>query len=82
MSEIRRVGVLGCGQMGSGIAQAAAVAGFEVSAGDLHDEHLTRGRVAIEQSLTRFVEKGKLAAEARQAALARLRFTTDLHELA
>lgn len=68
--------------MGSGIAQAAAVAGFEVIARDLHDEQLARARATIEHSLGKFVEKGKLAAEARQEALARLRFTTDLQDLA
>ncbi len=82
MSSIRKVGVLGCGQMGSGIAQVAAVAGFEVLARDLHDDQLARGKKTIEASLGKFVEKGKLAPEARDAALGRLRFTTSLEDLA
>ena len=68
--------------MGSGIAQAAAVAGFEVIARDLHDEQLALGRATIERSLAKFVEKGKLGPEAKQETLARLRFTTDLQDLA
>ena len=79
---IRKVGVLGCGQMGSGIAQVAAVAGFEVLARDLEESQLARGRKAVESSLARFVEKAKLAPDAREAALGRLRFTTRLEDLA
>jgi 3-hydroxybutyryl-CoA dehydrogenase len=82
VKEIRSVGVLGCGQMGSGIAQVAAAAGFDVTARDLDDDQLARGRRTIEQSLARFVEKGKLAAADRDAALGRIGFTTRLEELA
>jgi 3-hydroxybutyryl-CoA dehydrogenase len=79
---IRKVGVLGSGQMGSGIAQVAAVAGFEVLARDLEEAQLARGRKAVESSLAKFVEKGKLAPQDRDAALGRLRFTTRLEDLA
>lgn len=79
---IRSVGVLGCGQMGSGIAQVAAVAGFEVLARDLEETQLSRGRKTVESSLAKFVEKAKLAAGDRDAALGRLRFTTRLEDLA
>ena len=82
MKEIQKVGVVGTGQMGSGIAQVAAVAGFEVIARDLHQEQLSIGRKTIELSLAKFVEKGKLAADARDQALKRLRFTTELEDLA
>ena len=79
---LRKVGVLGCGQMGSGIAQVAAVAGFEVLARDLEEAQLARGRKAVESSLAKFVEKAKLAPPDRDAALGRLRFTTRLEDLA
>lgn len=79
---ISRVGVLGCGQMGSGIAQVAAVAGYQVLARDVQDDLLVRGKAAITQSLGKFVEKGKLSAEAREAALGRIRFTTAMEDLA
>jgi 3-hydroxybutyryl-CoA dehydrogenase len=78
---IRKVGVLGCGQMGSGIAQVAAVAGFEVLARDLTESELARGRKAVESSLAKFVEKAKLAPQDRDAALSRLRFTTRIEDL-
>lgn len=82
MTSIGTVGVLGCGQMGSGIAQVAAVAGFDVLARDVDQAQLARGKKAIEASLGKFVEKAKLAPEARDAALSRLRFTTSLEDLA
>lgn len=78
---IRTVGVLGCGLMGSGIAQVSAVAGYDVIVRDLDQGLLARGRAAIEGSLAKFVEKGKLEAAARDAALRRLRSTTALEEL-
>ncbi len=82
MSEIKKIGVLGCGLMGSGIAQVAAVAGYEVIARDLHQEQILRGRKQVEQSLDKFVEKGKLTAAAREEALDRLHFTTSIEDLA
>jgi len=78
---IRKVGVLGSGQMGSGIAQVAAVAGFEVVARDLEESQLSRGRKAVESSLAKFVEKAKLTPQDRDAALGRLRFTTRIEDL-
>lgn len=78
---IQRVGVLGTGLMGSGIAQVAATAGYDVIARDLHDDQLARGRKAVEQSLAKFVEKDKLSAADRDAALGRLQFTTRLEDL-
>jgi len=78
---IQRVGVVGCGLMGSGIAQASAVAGCDVVVSDVEEALLARGRAAIERSLARLVEKGKLDPAAPAAALGRLRFTTALEEL-
>jgi len=78
---IRTVGVLGCGLMGSGIAQVSAVAGYDVIVRDLDEAVLARGRAAIERSLAKFVEKGKLEAAAQDAALRRLRSTTALEDL-
>jgi len=81
MSEIKRVGVLGCGLMGSGIAQVAASAGYETTVRDVSKELLDRGRTGIEKSLAKFVEKGKLDAAARDATLKRLTFTTTVADL-
>lgn len=81
MAEIRRVAVLGCGLMGSGIAEVSARAGYETWVREVSDELCAKGRNAIEKSLGRAVEKGKLAAEERDTALGRLHFTTSLEEL-
>jgi len=81
MSEIKRVGVLGCGLMGSGIAQVAAAAGYDTVVRDVTKELLDRGRAGIEKSLAKFVEKGKLDAAARDATLKRLTFTTTVADL-
>lgn len=81
MPEIRKVGVVGCGLMGSGIAQAAAMAGFDTVVRDVAQPMLDRGRAGIHKSLSRLVERGKLSAEAREDALGRLRFVTGLREL-
>jgi len=81
MNEIKRVGVLGCGLMGSGIAQVAAAAGYDTVVRDVSKELLDRGRAGIEKSLAKFVEKGKLDAAARDATLKRLTFTTTVADL-
>ena len=81
MTEIRRVGVLGCGLMGSGIAQVAAAAGHETIVRDVSQQIWDRARGGIEKSLAKFVEKAKLAAADRDAALKRLTFTTATTDL-
>lgn len=78
MTGIRTVGVVGAGQMGAGIAQVAAVAGYAVVARDVDQAALDRARAGIAKSLAKFVEKGQLDGAARDAALGRLAFTTDL----
>ena len=82
MPEISRVGVLGCGLMGSGIAQAAATAGFSTLVRDVEDGLLARGEEVIQRSLGKLVEKGKLDPVSSRSALERLTFTTDLGALA
>jgi 3-hydroxybutyryl-CoA dehydrogenase len=81
MSPIEKVGVLGCGLMGSGIAQASATAGFITVARDVGEPLLDKGRAGILKSLGRLVERGKLEGRARDAASERLSFTTDLAAL-
>jgi len=81
MTEIKRVGVLGCGLMGSGIAQVAATAGYDTLVRDVSKEIWDRARAGIEKSLAKFVEKGKLTAAQRDAALKRLSFTTTTGDL-
>lgn len=74
-----QLAVVGAGLMGSGIAQVAAVAGWDVVLRDVDDPALERGRAGIETSLARFVKKGTLDADAAQAAQDRITTTTDLH---
>jgi 3-hydroxybutyryl-CoA dehydrogenase len=81
MPTITRVGVLGCGLMGSGIAQTAAAADCTTVVRDVSDAFLDKGRSSIRRSLDKLVEKGKLEPGARAAALGRLSFTTDLAAL-
>src|SRR5246500_1127000 len=79
--EIKKVGVLGCGLMGSGIAQVAATAGFDVTVLEVEQKFLDKGFAGIEKSLAKFAEKGTLK-ESPQAVRARLKGTTSKQDLA
>jgi len=81
MTDIKRVGVLGCGLMGSGIAQTAAMAGYDTTVRDVSQAIWDKARGGIEKSLAKFVEKGKLPAPDRDATLKRLHFTTNTADL-
>jgi len=81
MTDIKRVGVLGCGLMGSGIAQTAAMAGYDTTVRDVSQAIWDKARGGIEKSLAKFVEKGKLTAPDRDATLKRLHFTTNTADL-
>lgn len=78
---IEKVGVVGCGLMGSGIAQIAAQAGCAVVVREVNEERLNKGLQSIEKSLNKFVEKGSLSATDRDATRAHLRGTTKLEDL-
>mgnify|MGYP001627162824 CR=1 FL=1 len=80
--EVGKVGVVGAGQMGSGIAQVAAQAGFEVVLVDVAESFLERGLKAIQRSLGKFVEKGRIAPQDLEATLGRIRTTVVLEDLA
>src|SRR5258706_12583100 len=82
MSDIKKVGVLGCGLMGSGIAQVAAQAGYETVVREVEQKFLDKGLAGIQKSLGRFVEKGTMTAADRDACLGRLKATTSLNDLA
>ena len=79
---VARVGVVGCGQMGAGIAEVCARAGLEVVVAETTGEALELGRTRVANSLGVAAERGKITEEERDAALERLRFTTDLGEFA
>jgi len=79
---IQQVGVVGCGLMGSGIAEVCARAGLDVVVREVDTDAVGAGRARIVKSLERARRKGKLSDEAADAALSRLRFATDFGELA
>ena len=80
--QIERVGVIGAGTMGNGIAQACAVAGVDVVMVDVAQDRVDRGLAAIDASLDRLQKKDKISGDARTAALSRVRGTTSNRELA
>jgi len=82
INGIERVGVVGCGLMGSGIAEVCARAGADVVVREVNQDALDRGRQRIEGSLDRAVKATKLEVADRDAALAHIRFTTDFADLA
>ena len=79
--EVRSLGVVGAGQMGSGIAHVAAAAGCSVTLVDVEESLVARARATIEKNLEREVVKGKRSAEDKAAALGRLRTTAELEAL-
>jgi 3-hydroxybutyryl-CoA dehydrogenase len=80
--EIRKVGVVGCGLMGSGIAQVAAMAGFPTVVREVSQELLKRGVAAVAESLSKFVEKGTMSAEQKSQTLECLKPTMKLEDFA
>jgi 3-hydroxybutyryl-CoA dehydrogenase len=79
--EIKKVGVLGCGLMGSGIAQTAATAGLDVVVREVSDELCERGFAGVEKSLAKFTEKGAITTDEQREIRGRLRGTTKLEDL-
>ncbi|MFN8003248.1 MAG: 3-hydroxybutyryl-CoA dehydrogenase [Acidobacteriota bacterium] len=78
---IKKVGVLGAGLMGAGIAQIAASSGYDVTVVEVSEDVLKKGLGGVEKSLAKFVEKGSLSAEQKDATLGRLHGTTNLEAL-
>jgi 3-hydroxybutyryl-CoA dehydrogenase len=81
MTNPETIGVIGAGTMGNGIAQVCALAGLSVVSLDVDEKRVARGRDAIAKALERLVQKAKLSAAERDAALGRLRGTTDYDAL-
>jgi len=80
--EIKKVGVVGCGSMGGGIAQLCAQSGFQVVVSEINDEFLKKGMGAIDKVLSRSVEKGKLPQADKDAIMGRLKGTTSTRDFA
>ena len=75
--EIKKVGVIGCGLMGTGIAQVCAQSGYQVVVSEINDALLNKGITSISSRLARDVEKGKLSAKDKDSALSRIKGTTN-----
>jgi 3-hydroxybutyryl-CoA dehydrogenase len=80
--DVRKVGVVGCGIMGSGIVEICVKAGMDVTFVEVDDEQAERGRQSIERSMAKAVEKGKLEEPARDEALSRITASTNLGDIA
>lgn len=80
--EIKTFGVIGAGQMGNGISQVAAMSGLRVIMNDIAEEFVDRGMNTINKILSRRVDKGKLAAEEKDAVLGRIQTCTDMKHMA
>ena len=78
--EIKRVGVIGCGQMGGGIAQVCAQSGYQVIVSEVNAELLNKGLAKIDSVLTRAVEKERITPQDKEATLSRLKGTTSMKD--
>ncbi len=75
--EIKKVGVVGCGTMGSGIVQLCAQSGYQVVVSEINDQFLNKGLASVEKTLTRIVDKGKISQADKDATLGRIKGTTN-----
>ena len=78
--EIKKVGIVGCGLMGSGIAQVCAQSGCQVVVSEINDELLNKGLSSISSFLTKGVERGKLSQQEKESTLARIKGTTNIKD--
>ena len=77
---IKKAGVVGCGSMGSGIAQVCAQSGYSVVVSEINDELLKKGLASIDKFMTAAAEKGKITQQDKDATLARIKGTTDMRD--
>ena len=82
MAEIKTIGIVGSGTMGSGIAQVAAQSGFDVIMSDVKEEFTARGLAGIDRFLAKSIERGKLAPEQKSEIMGRIKTTTNIEEMA
>jgi len=80
--EIKTIGVVGAGQMGSGIAQVASQSGFQVVMSDIAESFIQKGMSSISKNLDRIVEKGKITSKIKEEILGRIRTTLQLKDMA
>ena len=80
--QISNIGIVGAGTMGSGISQVAALTGYDIVMQDVSDEATSRGLGTIDKSLQRLVDREKITTDAIDAAILKIRTTTNLSDLA
>jgi len=78
--EIKKVGVVGCGQMGGGIAQVTAQAGYQVCVSEINEQLLNKGLASLNASLTKAVEREKITPQDKEATLSRIKGTTSIKD--
>ncbi|MFQ6617914.1 MAG: 3-hydroxyacyl-CoA dehydrogenase family protein, partial [Fidelibacterota bacterium] len=78
--EIKKVGVVGCGLMGSGITQVSAAAGYETVTGEITDELIEKGLAKIDSFLSKSIEKGRITEQKKREIMGRIEGTTDLQK--
>ena len=78
--EIKKVGVVGCGQMGGGIAQVCAQSGYQVVASEINETLLNKGLDTVKSLLAKNVEKGRMSQQDKDATLSRLKGTTNMQD--
>jgi len=78
--EIKKVGVVGCGLMGSGVAQVCAQSGYQVVVSEINDELLNKGLASINKFLAKSIEKGKISEQDKDATLGRIKGTTNIND--
>lgn len=81
LSDIKKIGVVGAGTMGAGIAQLAAMAGYQTILFDINGDQLDKAKGIVEKNLNKGIEKGKVSQQQKEEALSNLTFTTDLNDL-
>ena len=79
--EIEHIGVVGCGQMGGGIAQVSAQGGYQVTVTEVTEELLNKGLGAINASLTKAVDREKITSQDKEATISRIQGTTNMKDL-
>ncbi len=82
MTDIKAIGIVGAGTMGSGIGQVMALSGFEVIMMDIKDEFILKGMENIKNGLDKMLEKGRITQEEKEKAIARIHTTTRLEDMA
>ena len=80
--EIKKVGVVGCGTMGSGIVQVCAQSGYQVIVSEVNDKVLSKGLARIDRFMSAGVERGKITQEEKESTISRIKGTADIEELA